>query len=65
MLVVQFGLISPPVGMNLFVLNALLRDMSLAQIFRGVWLFVAALLVALVLCLEFPWLSMWLPSFMK
>ena len=48
-LVVQIGLISPPVGMNLFVLNALLKDVSLPQIFRGVWLFVAALVVALVL----------------
>ena len=35
-LVVQIGLISPPVGMNLFVLNTLLKDMGLAQIFRGV-----------------------------
>ena len=40
-LVVQIGLISPPVGMNLFVLNALLKGVALAQIFRGVWLFVA------------------------
>ena len=41
-LVVQIGLISPPVGMNLFVLNTLLKDVPLTQIFRGVWLFVAA-----------------------
>jgi TRAP-type C4-dicarboxylate transport system permease large subunit len=64
-LVVQIGLISPPVGMNLFVLNALLKDVSLPQIFRGVWLFVAALVLALGLCLEFQPLSLWLPSFMK
>ena len=62
--VVEIGLISPPVGMNLFVLNALLKDVSLKQIFRGVWLFVAMLVLALVLCLEFQWLSLWLPSFM-
>ncbi len=64
-LVVQIGLISPPVGMNLFVLNSLLKDVSLPQIFRGVWLFVAVLVVALALCLEFQWLALWLPSFMK
>jgi C4-dicarboxylate transporter DctM subunit len=63
-LVVQIGLISPPVGMNLFVLNALLKEVSLPQIFRGVWLFVAMLVLALVLCLEIPWLALWLPSFM-
>jgi C4-dicarboxylate transporter DctM subunit len=64
-LVVQIGLISPPVGMNLFVLNALLKDVALKQIFRGVWLFVAALVVALLVVLEVPSLSLWLPSFMK
>ena len=64
-LVVQIGLISPPVGMNLFVLNALLKDVSLPQIFRGVWLFVAALVLALFLCLEIQPLSLWLPGFMK
>ncbi|HRH87551.1 MAG TPA: TRAP transporter large permease [Rubrivivax sp.] len=64
-LVVQIGLISPPVGMNLFVLNALLKDVTLAQIFRGVWLFVAVLVVALALCLEFEWLALWLPGFMR
>jgi C4-dicarboxylate transporter, DctM subunit len=64
-LVVQIGLISPPVGMNLFVLNSLLKGVALKQIFRGVWLFVAMLVVALFLVLEFQWLSMWLPSFMR
>ncbi len=64
-LVVQIGLISPPVGMNLFVLNALLKGVSLRQIFRGVWLFVAMLVIALVLVLEFQGLSLWLPSFMR
>ena len=63
-LVVQIGLISPPVGMNLFVLNALLEDVSLGQIFRGVWIFVGMLVVALFIVLEFQGLSLWLPSFM-
>jgi C4-dicarboxylate transporter, DctM subunit len=64
-LVVQIGLISPPVGMNLFVLNALLKTVPLAQIFRGVWMFVAALIVALAFVLEFQPLALWLPGFMK
>jgi C4-dicarboxylate transporter DctM subunit len=63
--VVQIGLISPPVGMNLFVLNTLLKDVPLAQIFRGVWLFVAALIVALVIVLEFQPLALWLPGFVR
>jgi C4-dicarboxylate transporter, DctM subunit len=64
-LVVQIGLISPPVGMNLFVLNSLLKGVALKQIFRGVWPFVAALIAALGLVLEFQQLALWLPSFVK
>ena len=64
-LVVQIGLISPPVGMNLFVLNTLLKGVGLKQIFRGVWLFVLALVLALVLVLEIQPLSLWLPGLMK
>ena len=63
--VVQIGLISPPVGMNLFVLNALLADVALKQIFRGVWLFVLMLVLAMVLVLQLPSLALWLPSFMR
>jgi tripartite ATP-independent transporter DctM subunit len=63
-LVVQIGLISPPVGLNLFVLNSLLRDVPLTRIYRGVWPFVVALIVALVIVLEFSSLATWLPGFM-
>ncbi len=64
-LVVQIGLISPPVGMNLFVLNALLDDVNLSQVFRGVWLFVVMLCIALVIVLYVPALALWLPGFMR
>jgi C4-dicarboxylate transporter, DctM subunit len=64
-LVVQIGLISPPVGMNLFVLNALLKGVRMGDIFRGVWLFVLALVVALGVVLEFQPLALWLPGFMR
>ena len=64
-LVVQIGLISPPVGMNLFVLNALLPGVGMGAIFRGVWLFVVALSLALLIVLEFQPLALWLPSLMR
>ncbi len=64
-LVVQIGLVSPPVGMNLFVLNALLKGVALRDIFRGVWLFVLMLVLALLVVLEFQPLSLWLPSMMR
>ena len=46
-------------------LNALLKDVPLSQIFRGVWPFVVALAVALFVVLEAQPLALWLPSFMK
>ncbi|HYE38952.1 MAG TPA: TRAP transporter large permease, partial [Ramlibacter sp.] len=61
-MIVQIGLISPPVGMNLFVLNALLPGVGLAQIFRGCWPFVVTMVVTLGLLIAFPQLSLWLPS---
>jgi hypothetical protein len=64
-LVVQIGLISPPVGTNLFVLNAPLDGVTLTQIFLGVWLFVLVLVLVRVLVPEFPALSLCLPGFMK
>jgi C4-dicarboxylate transporter, DctM subunit len=64
-MIVQIGLISPPVGMNLFVLNALLPGVGLGTIFKGVWPFVAAQIVMLVILLSFPILSLWLPGFIR
>ena len=64
-MVIQIGLISPPVGMNLFVLNTLLPDIKLTDIYRGVWPLVVMQVVTLGILLAFPILSLWLPSFMR
>jgi tripartite ATP-independent transporter DctM subunit len=63
-MIVQIGLISPPVGMNLFVLNSLLPSVGLPAIFRGCWPFVLAMIVSLGLLIAFPQISLWLPSLM-
>lgn len=63
--VVEIGMISPPVGMNLFVINSLLPDVKLGQIFRGVWPFVIADVGRLAILVAFPVISLWLPGFMK
>lgn len=62
---VTLGLICPPVGMNVFVVNALARDLKLADIYRGVAPFIAADLVRLSLLVAFPAISVWLPSLMR
>src|SRR5580765_307618 len=63
--VVEIGLISPPVGMNLFVLNTLLPQVPTRVIFRGVMPFVAVDCVRLAILVAFPIISTFLPSFMK
>jgi tripartite ATP-independent transporter DctM subunit len=64
-LVVQVGLISPPVGMNMFVMNAMLPEVGMGPIFRGSALFCVPLAAGLVLVLLFPQLALWLPGFMR
>src|SRR5438128_3526050 len=64
-MVVQIGLVSPPVGMNMFVLNALLPGVGLGAIYRGCWPFVFVLVIMLGLLIAFPSLSLWLPSLMR
>ena len=63
--IIEIGMISPPVGMNLFVINSLLPKVALTQIFRGVWPFVAADIVRLGILIAFPAISLWLPGFMN
>ena len=53
-LVVEMGLITPPIGMNVFVVRTVVSDIALWPIFRGVMPFVAADFVALALLLAFP-----------
>lgn len=64
-MIVQIGLISPPVGMNMFVINTLLPKVGLGKIFRGCWPFTVVMVAVLALLIAFPQLSMWLPSLMK
>ena len=63
--VVEIGLISPPVGMNLFVLNTLLPQVPTRVIFRGVMPFMTIDCVRLAILVAFPIISTYLPSLMK
>src|SRR5205809_110856 len=63
--VVEIGLISPPVGMNMFVLRTLIPEVSTATIFSGVLPFMWADVLRLAILVAFPWLSLWLPSMMR
>jgi tripartite ATP-independent transporter DctM subunit len=63
--VVEIGLISPPVGMNLFVLSTLIPHVSTRTVFRGVLPFVLIDCVRLGILIAFPVISTFLPSLMK
>jgi len=60
LMVVEIGLITPPVGMNVYIINSLARDVPMAETFRGVVPFLAADVVRVVLLVFFPALSLWL-----
>jgi tripartite ATP-independent transporter DctM subunit len=63
--VVEIGLISPPVGMNMFVLKTLLPQVSTGTVFRGVMPFMWADVIRLAILVAFPIISLWLPRMMK
>jgi tripartite ATP-independent transporter DctM subunit len=62
---VQIGLVSPPVGLNVFVIAGMARDVPLPRIFRGIMPFLAAMVVLLVLLTVWPDLALILPRNMK
>jgi len=63
--VVEIGLISPPVGMNLFVLSTLIPEVPTRTVFRGVMPFVVIDCVRLAILVAFPIISTFVPSLMK
>ena len=64
-IVVETGMITPPFGINVFILKSLVgSDVPSSIVFRGVAPFVIADLIKLALIVIFPALVMWLPSTM-
>lgn len=62
--VVEMGLITPPVGMNVFVLSSV-TDVSLGTIFRGAFPFVITMLLCVVILTIFPQIALYLPNMMR
>lgn len=62
---VELGLITPPIGMNVFVINAVIRDARLLTIFRGVMPFVLADILRLIVLVAIPAITLWLPRTMN
>jgi C4-dicarboxylate transporter, DctM subunit len=59
---VELGLIHPPVGMNVFVIKSVVKDVSFSTIFAGVIPFVVTDIIRLIILIAFPILALYLPS---
>lgn len=64
-LVVEMGLITPPVGINCFVLNGVVQELELKDIFKGALIFVIPILVAIIIVYIFPDIALFLPNTLK
>jgi tripartite ATP-independent transporter DctM subunit len=60
----ELGLITPPVGLNLFVINGITPDIKLPTIQRGALPFMGCMIVAIVILCIFPELATWLPTYL-
>ncbi|NLW45133.1 MAG: TRAP transporter large permease [Syntrophomonadaceae bacterium] len=61
-LVVAMGVITPPVGMNVYILKGVVPDIPLETMFKGVWPFLMAIVVCIALLMIFPEITLFLPN---
>ncbi|NLG89762.1 MAG: TRAP transporter large permease [Clostridiaceae bacterium] len=64
-MVVALGVITPPVGMNVFIIKGVAKDIPLETIFKGVWPFVIAIFVCIALLIIFPQIATFLPNLLS
>lgn len=60
----ELGLITPPVGMNCYVISGAIPDVPLSTIFKGVWPWLIAMVLTVICVVSFPELALWLPGIM-
>ncbi|MEM8569566.1 MAG: TRAP transporter large permease [Pseudomonadota bacterium] len=65
LIVVELGLITPPVGMNVFIISALAGNVPMIETFKGVIPFFLAEIVRVALLLSFPVIALWLPQLLS
>ncbi|MBY6160345.1 TRAP transporter large permease [Mameliella alba] len=64
LIVVEMGLITPPVGMNVFIINQMARDVPIRETFKGVIPFMASDILRVVLLVSVPWITLSVPRFL-
>lgn len=63
-IVLEAGLITPPIGLNVFVLKGAAPDIPLTTVFRGIWPFLITMVLVIVLLTIFPQIALFLPNLM-
>ena len=63
--IIELGLIIPPIGMNVFLLNTIMPEYKLTTIYRGVMPFIGADLVRLAILTAFPILTLYVPHLLR
>jgi TRAP-type C4-dicarboxylate transport system permease large subunit len=58
----EIGLITPPVGLNLYVINGIVPDVDLKTVLLGALPFMLCMLVGIGLLIAFPQIALWLPN---
>jgi C4-dicarboxylate transporter DctM subunit len=64
-MVTEMGVITPPVGVNVYVVSGVAKDVPLEDIFKGIFPLLLALIAAVILMVIFPQIALFLPSFMR
>ena len=60
----EIGLITPPVGLNLYVINSIAPNVKLPTILWGAFPFMICMLIGIALLIMFPGIATWLPDYM-
>ena len=63
-IVLEIGLITPPIGLNVFVLKGAAPGIQVETIFKGIWPFFAAAVLAMIIIAMFPQIALFIPSHM-
>jgi TRAP-type C4-dicarboxylate transport system permease large subunit len=63
LMTVGFGMLAPPVGLNVYVVNGMARDIPIKESYRGVMPFLISDTLRMLLLLAFPGISLWLVGF--
>ena len=61
---IELGLIHPPVGMNIFIIQAQVPEVPVLRIYQGIVPFLSAPFVLLILLVTFPSIALWLPNYL-